>query len=952
MINYQVSVLGLFFCLIGYSQTPLEKEGLVSDYFAKGLALRHSQKDSSYYYLDLAAAYSIESKNYTETLEILLESIFASGIHYDLKRYRIYLDKMHGILEDNAKKMSPKDVALYQDLFTYEEGSYLVELKKFSEAKSRFKKLYDIYSKKDVETLDYNDLSILIYSTNVLASIYMDLGKYDLAATFFNRSLQVVENNKLAKEEGFDRATNRLLAQLYINMGKHESAEVLLKELLISYKKLYTNDKEYKNSLVVVYQRIVDNYIQQDSLQKALVYLDESQEYLIDDDPFYKQSLLLYGDIHLMQNNSQALQSFENAFDFFSSYRQNKPHEDIANVQGKIAEFYLKQGNFKEGLDKIQEAFASAGTDIKIRNIENNPDPQDVFSKTQLLNLLDIKLQLLAGMYKTNNDAAYLDMALHTSHDILKTFNQLKKEFDSKLDKQFLAEKVYPVFHRMLKITYQSYEINPSNKTLELAVNISEKNKDFLLLEALRSSNATEYGNIPQKLLDREAQYRAEMTYLEKEQFDSNASDQTFSEALFQLKQDYYIFLDTIKQNYPEYHNLKYGDSPIDLKTIQKKLLASNEQLISFTMTHGFLYAICLNEKKETILKFPFSKKDQEDVRRFYRLLSKPSVNDLSSEIALLGKRLYNKVLKEPLVGFEGENITIIADDVLHYLPFDLLQNKEGYLLEHKVVSYGNAISSLLALNGKQKSANQNVLAFAPSFQGLNSKSNERQFGKLLYNTAEVHGIDAFFASKIYMNSTATLKNFISQAAKYNVIHLATHASANDEFPDYSYLAFSDVSNTDSGNLLYIKDLYNTTLNADMVVLSACQTGIGKLQKGQGMMSLSKGFYYAGAKSLVTTLWKINDKSTVKLMEFFYENLSNGQSKKEALRQAKLSYLETTDDNLLKHPYYWAAFVVSGDASAISENKSYWWAVGIGLLLIIPIGFFKKKSYQNRALKN
>ena len=124
-----------------------------------------------------------------------------------------------------------------------------------------------------------------------------------------------------------------------------------------------------------------------------------------------------------------------------------------------------------------------------------------------------------------------------------------------------------------------------------------------------------------------------------------------------------------------------------------------------------------------------------------------------------------------------------------------------------------------------------------------------------------------------------------------------------------------------------------------MVTLSACETGIGKLQKGQGMLSLSKGFFFAGAKSLVNTLWKINDKSTVGLIEYFYRGLSEGKSKTEALRDAKLNYLETVDDEFLKHPYYWASFVVSGDASPISESRSwpFYWAgiLAAGLFVLL-----------------
>ena len=347
---------------------------------------------------------------------------------------------------------------------------------------------------------------------------------------------------------------------------------------------------------------------------------------------------------------------------------------------------------------------------------------------------------------------------------------------------------------------------------------------------------------------------------------------------------------------------------------------------------------------KEDFLKLPFNETDRETIRKFYRLLSSPSMNGTEKEISTIANALFEKTLKKPLEGFVTENLTIIPEGELHYLPFDLLEENGSYLLETKNISYGNSVTSLLELKEKGSSKTNRMLAVAPSFSGADAIDSDRQFGKLLYNDDEVQKISAFYDTKTVLEKEATLANFTGNASGFNIFHLATHASANDEYPDYSYLAFSKTKDSTKGNILYIKDLYNSTLNADMVTLSACQTGIGKLQKGQGMLSLSKGFYYAGAKSLVNTLWKINDKSTVKLMQFFYEGLSEGKSKKEALRDAKLKYLETTDDELLKHPYYWAAFVVSGDASPISNKNTLWWIVGFGLAALLLIGFFSKKK--------
>jgi len=369
-------------------------------------------------------------------------------------------------------------------------------------------------------------------------------------------------------------------------------------------------------------------------------------------------------------------------------------------------------------------------------------------------------------------------------------------------------------------------------------------------------------------------------------------------------------------------------------------------------MGRDFLYAIVINESKETFLKIPFTEKDQTDVRNFYKLLSSPSMVSQNEAIAVLGGRLFKKVLEGPLAGFEGENLTIIPDGVLHYLPFEMLVQKGSYILKENTISYGNSLTSLIALKNKEGATGNKMLAFAPEFNAKIAQEapeeQTRQLGKLTYNDDEVNGIKNFYDASIFIDDKATLSNFLAEISNANIVHLATHATANDQFPDYSYLAFSEDVMED--NILYIKDLYNMSLDADMVTLSACQTGIGKLRKGQGMLSLSKGFYYAGAKSIVNTLWKINDKSTVKLMEYFYEGLSKGKSKKSALREAKLKYLETTEDDLLKHPYYWAAFVVSGDTAPITPKKNYWWIGIVGASLLTFMFLYSKRRNSSKKV--
>ncbi len=155
----------------------------------------------------------------------------------------------------------------------------------------------------------------------------------------------------------------------------------------------------------------------------------------------------------------------------------------------------------------------------------------------------------------------------------------------------------------------------------------------------------------------------------------------------------------------------------------------------------------------------------------------------------------------------------------------------------------------------------------------------------------------------------ATEDQFVKEAGQYRVLHLATHGKANDREGDYSFLAFTEQKDSLENELLYVRDIYNLALNAELVTLSACETGIGKLQKGEGIISLARAFAYAGAGSIVTSLWSVNDEQTKDLMLLFYRELQRGKPKNEALQSAKRQLAAQPGS----HPFYWAGFVAIGD---------------------------------------
>ena len=298
-----------------------------------------------------------------------------------------------------------------------------------------------------------------------------------------------------------------------------------------------------------------------------------------------------------------------------------------------------------------------------------------------------------------------------------------------------------------------------------------------------------------------------------------------------------------------------------------------------------------------------------------------------------LGYELYQTLLA-PLADKLPRKLIIVPDGELGYIPFEtLLTEPEAankplwdlpYLIHQYTISYAYSATSWLEMseNRNTKPSKSGVLAFAPQF-----------------NREEVESINQKLGGKIFADTSATLSNFFSYASRYPIIHLATHSKINELKPESSFLAFygreDSVQLTDKPHPevshLFLADLYNLQLNADLVVLSASETGIGKLLRGEGILSLARGFSYAGARSTVSSLWQVSDQSSTEWMKSFYNHLNEGLSKDEAIRQAKLDMIKENP-----HPFYWAGFIGTGDMSPIAKSGSWgWWfvlgVVGLGL---------------------
>jgi CHAT domain-containing protein len=199
----------------------------------------------------------------------------------------------------------------------------------------------------------------------------------------------------------------------------------------------------------------------------------------------------------------------------------------------------------------------------------------------------------------------------------------------------------------------------------------------------------------------------------------------------------------------------------------------------------------------------------------------------------------------------------------------------------------------------------------------------------------EVIRSSSIWRGKYFTDQRATEENFKRIVHGARIIHLASHAIIDDENPMYSKLVFSPGKDTIEDGLLHTYELYNMDLHAELACLSACNTGFGRIKSGEGVVSLARGFIYAGVPNVLMSLWSVPDNSTSQIMTDFYGFLKKGMGKAEALRQAKLKYLETADENT-SAPYYWAAFTLVGDNKPISADAKFrwYWILILSILLI------------------
>jgi len=401
--------------------------------------------------------------------------------------------------------------------------------------------------------------------------------------------------------------------------------------------------------------------------------------------------------------------------------------------------------------------------------------------------------------------------------------------------------------------------------------------------------------------------------------------------------------IDQFETQYPKYFKLKYDTQLAGLAAVRKNLLNRRTAFLEYFVGLEKVFLFQITKKGFQVFSFEKSEHFQEDMQELLQFARKKQV--IASEANRLQELMYQVYQDYVAKGVETlpkniDRLLIVPDDVLNLVPFEILSAKEQgtqYLIQDYNIGY--AYSATLFQKGqtkKQQQAEHLYLGFAPSFStqiAENRDCSGEVLANLTHSANEIISVQELLGGEVMLGKQAKSDFFLDQAGHYKIIHLATHACMDEENPMQSKVFFADQP-------IINQELFNLNLSADMAVLSACNTGSGQLVKGDGVMSLSKGFIHAGCPSALVSLWSVDDYSTSEIMINFYKYLKKGQSKDKAIRNAKLEYLAAAD-KVKRHPFYWAAFIHMGDPVALDfgeQNRKWIWMTVIGVIGLLLLG--------------
>lgn len=786
---------------------------------------------------------------------------------------------------------------------------------------------------------------------NILATCYANNGDYAKAIDFQRRALKL--------DDGTENRSVKLnnLAEYMLNLGQYQEALLYFEQSIA----LDSQNWAPKLNLIRLYNEM-ERYEKVEQLTDQFIAQLENRNLTA----YYLKHLYNYkASIFITREDWQMAVLYSRKA---LAIVYDDPVKD-ASVLLLLAKALTGAGNLEDALQSIQDAFAKLFPEAPLASSMSNPPVTSLLKAEIALELLAMKGQILQKMLYHKQDASLLEATIALYQTAEELIAQNRQRYLIAASKSALAQSGISLYQDAVEMLYEQYQRSNNPDLVELAFTYSEKSRSLSVAERLNDIQAKVFTRLPQKWIDQENQLLGDIAFYsnkiatEGEWVAANVLN-NWEEALFDKRVQQSLFLEKLSAEYPQYFDLKYQSFSLHSAQIRRDVLGEEEVLLEYFAGKTNLFLFWISPTASGMIKLDKMAAIDDKCRQFRAALLQQS-----SAFSGLAYQLYQSLLWPIRDSIENKSLVIIPDGVLGYVPFETLLSQESgtdldwraaplVLFQHKIRYFFSAQVALLAQKITRRQAKNNILGISPGFTNPlpfaaptvnGNKAIVEVFPPLNGALAELGALKEKFQGQFLFGKQATKQAFLAEAANYKVLHIATHTLVDDMHPNASGFVFSSPDDDSLYSFLFAYELFNQALLAELVTLSACNTGFGQIQKGEGIASLGRAFAFAGCSNLVVTLWQIKDQTTPVIINQFYENLSKGMGKDLALYAAKVHFLETYNP-LFLHPYYWGGMIYVGDRASLSlQTKKafsamYWWPAIVLVLSFFGVLFWRRKN--------
>jgi CHAT domain-containing protein/tetratricopeptide (TPR) repeat protein len=858
---------------------------------------------------------------------------------------------------------------------SYSLGRIYLNLGRFYQGISSLEKALFYLEKAEVIFLkdgsnEHTELGTIYWNKGVISNI---LGDHEIAYIYLFNAKNILE----AKLNGNNKILSPLLMDLGLAYDKNSDAE---KAISFYNSSLVHADTSLK---IKIYRNLANLYFREGDFEKSENYFDKLKKIIhgigARSNPDDALTYLYYGEFLMEKGDPHSLEYLNKAYGIF---RKNLGfhNRDVAASLQSLGDYYLKQGSIMLALNYYQQGLMSISKTFADTNILANPSAGQLNTDLFLVHILSLKASSLTMYYNQTGNDAFLISSVQTYLLCLDMIDQLRMTYRAENSQMNLAGLIHEINNQAIDNCLTAFNCSKDSVWLYKAFEISERGKSVVLLSELKDANAKKLGSVPENLKKNEKTiksniclYRNNIWEEENQKVPNEKKLDYYRENLLAYEIRYDSLTDYLERVYPDYYRLKYDPSVVSVKELQG-ILEEDEVIVEYTMAKDYLFTFLVYKNHFEVLKTPVDSSFIPDIFKLrgnlnFRYVPKYSMKEYM-EYQHIANKLYSLLIQPVDNHLIGKRVIIIPDEELSYLSFESLTESImpsdtisfrnlPYLIKKYPISYA-ASSTILALikKGPAPYLNNGVLALAPTYDIMKSSlfaSNQALVKQLsssddLPGAAwEVETILKIIKGKDLEGEYATEYEFKKLASSFDILHFAMHTKIDDENPLSSMLSFYPLGGHGEDNVLHTYEIYNMDLQGELAFLSACSTGNGKLQKGEGVLSLARAFTYAGMPSVVMTLWDVEDISSGNIIPCFYQLLTKGFPKDVALRQAKLNYMEKTKPEIELHPAFWSGFVLYGNNRGFRQGKTDLYVILLsvsgGLILILI--FILIRKYRN-----